>query len=151
MNKIKEKLGETIEILEEKEIADSLDRQIAVDTRGEVTFLQDFAEQNNSEKNLSISRLTHTERIETLIKANEVQAYSISAEGILAYFHPVAVDRFLTMFSEVVESNQNFTNAEKKKMLLMLIDKKGRLLETIARFAGDLKPKLMDMIGQDKI
>lgn len=127
--------------------------QPAVETRGEVMFLKRYLADNNIKEGsvLSIGRIEHNLRISKLQQANNVKADNLSIEGILAYFHPAVVERFISRFAEIIESEHNFSEAEKKKLKLMLFDKKGILLELLARFAGPLKPLLFKVMGQKAV
>lgn len=124
---------------------------MASDTRGELKFLNKFLKQNEDNTALSIGRIEHGERIQKLLSANNIAAEYVSIEGVLAYFHPEAVRRFVEVFSEIVESEHNFSEAEKKKLFIMLIDRKGALIEFLATAVGPLKNRLFKAIGQEEV
>lgn len=125
--------------------------RLASDTRGELTFLNKYLEQNKVTTALSVGRIEHGERIERLLTANGIQAQFVSTEGVLAYFHPQAVERFVQMFSEIIESEHNFSEAEKKKLMIMLVDRKGTLIEFLATVAGPLKNSLYSVLKQERL
>lgn len=141
-----------IATMDEEEFTEARDaKHLASDTRGELKFLDRFLEQNKVTRALSIGRIEHGERIRKLLSANEVAANHVSTEGILAYFHPDAVERFVQRFGEIIESEHNFSEAEKKKLLVMLIDRKGAFIEFMATVAGPLKNRLYKAIGQEQL
>lgn len=123
--------------------------RLACDTRGELTFLAKFCQQREGANALSIGRIEHGARIHRLLTANNIAAENVSIEGILAYFHPQVVERFVRRFSEIIESNHIFSAAEKKKLLIMLVDRKGALIELLAVIAGPIKGRLFKLIGQE--
>ncbi|MBU1970289.1 hypothetical protein KJ605_00720 [Patescibacteria group bacterium] len=140
-----------VTVTDEQEFVDTYGgKRLAADTRGELTFLDKYSKQNAVTSTLSIGRIEHGQRIQRLLDANNIEAEVVSVEGILAYFHPEAIMRFVQRFSEIIESEQNFSEAEKKKLLVMLIDRKGTLLEAVAALAGPLKSRLFKAIGQEE-
>lgn len=125
--------------------------RLASDTRGELTFLNKYLEQNKVTTALSIGRIEHGERIEKLLTANGIQDQFVSTEGVLAYYHPQTVERFVQMFSEIIESEHNFSEAEKKKLMIMLVDRKGTLIEFLATITGPLKNSLYGVLKQERL
>ncbi len=139
-------------VTDEQEFAQTQDvLRLASDTRGELRFLKEFAKQGYITNALSIGRIEHQERIKRLLEANRIEAENLSTEGILAYFHPESIDRFIQLFGDIIESDYGFSEAEKKKLLIMFIDKRGAVLEFIAKVAGPLKDRLLQALGHEKL
>lgn len=149
---IRERNLANIKVTDEQEFVEAGNAtRLASDTRGELTFLDRFLQENDVESALTIGRIEHGERIQRLLFANGIDASFVSTEGILNHFHPEVVGRFVQRFSEIIESEHNFSEAEKKKMLIMLIDRKGSLIELMSRVAGPLKSYLYKAVGQDEL
>lgn len=136
----------SIHILAEHALKKKVGRRLlAEDTRGTLTFLDQIRETIGFKKALSIGRLGHLKRIQTLADRNGVPTEQLSIEGIIAYFHP----EFLSWLVEnpeaaetrerILESERNFDTVEQRNRQILRIDRQGRGMEAIARILGRAK------------
>ena len=129
-------LSDSVDVIAESDFRGTRRKsRLAVDTRGEITFLKKFcyvyeiAPQNA----LQIARLPHL-RARYLSKYNGFNSMVLSAEGILAHYHPDAVHRFVSWYRHGIQADlTQFKGKEERNFRFMTkTGRSGAALEGLA-------------------